>query len=549
MVIFTLKREWDARGLSGTAMPKNILGGTFFIGTVGLTTASIVITLSIFFLIPRMEMGFFDRKTFNIIKMAGFSEEVKLGSIGSIKEDRTIVMRVELADFDTPPPSIYFRGITLDHYDGYRWKRTIKDRTTLEKDKHGLFSIKSSKKTGLLKQNILLEPIDTDVIFTAFRGIAVEGRFPSIMADTAGSFYMRTPSFSRFGYTAYSILPESMKNRSYNSIDNATFITDDPNIILNKPGNYDSVLKNYLQLPEGSDRLKGLLQGLVDKDKPSLLKAKAIESYLKKNYRYTLNPKHKDGIEPLEDFLFFSKEGYCEQFATAMAMLLRAAGIPSRVVTGFLSGEWNRFGNYLIVRQIDAHSWVETYLPGAGWVLFDPTPQAGTIIELQTPTFLLYLDSLKWKWHRYIVNYSFSDQIRLTRKIHFQTNAMFNRLKETFRMHTIPEFERYRVHYMILILIITLLTLSLIRTLKRKNTRRNHKTPDFYLKMMDMLKKKGFVRKLSETPFEFAKRCSSPAVLDITIIYTKIRFGNSGLTPGVLKEVKNRLQIVKAGLK
>ncbi len=549
MAIFTLKREWDNRGFSGTEMPKDILRGTFFIGTVGLTIVSIVITLSIFFLIPRMGLGFFDKRNLNIIKMSGFSEEIMLGSIGSIKEDRTIVMRVEIEGSNTPPQPLYFRGITLDLYDGYSWKQTIKDRITLVKDKSGLFSVKPSKKIGLLKQNVLLEPIDTNIIFTAFRGIAVEGRFSNIMVDPAGSFYMRAPSFSRFEYTAYSILPEGLINRSYNSIDSATFTTNDTDIILDKPGDYKGVLDKYLQLPEDSDSLKGLLQGLVDKDDHPFRKAKAIEGYLKKNYRYTLNPKYKEGVEPLEDFLFFSKEGYCEQFATAMAILLRTAGIPSRVVTGFLSGEWNRFGSYLIVRQKDAHSWVETFLPGTGWVLFDPTPQAGTVIESQTPAFLLYLDSLRWKWHRYIVNYSLSDQIQLTKKFQFQTYILLNGLRETFRMHTITGFDKYRMRYMILILIILLLTLSLIRIFKLKNIRRNYKTPDFYLMMIDILKKKGFVRKPSETPFEFAKRCGNPAVLDITIIYTRVRFGNRYLTSGILKEVKNRLQVIRVGFK
>ncbi|MEE8185591.1 MAG: DUF4129 domain-containing protein, partial [Thermodesulfobacteriota bacterium] len=144
---------------------------------------------------------------------------------------------------------------------------------------------------------------------------------------------------------------------------------------------------------------------------------------------------------------------------------------------------------------------------------------------------------------------SLSDQIRLTKQFQLQTNTLFNTLRETFRMHTITGFNKHRLYYMILILIILLLTFSLIRIFKLKNIRRNYKTPDFYLMMIDILKKKGFVRKPSETPFEFAKRCGNPAVLDITIIYTRVRFGNRYLTSGILKEVKNRLQVIRVGFK
>ena len=95
-----------------------------------------------------------------------------------------------------------------------------------------------------------------------------------------------------------------------------------------------------------------------------------------------------------------------------MAVMLRSLGVPARVVNGFQRGEWNPYGQYYIVRYYDAHSWVEAYLPDAGWVTFDPTPRATVdVLAGRTPAFL-YLDSLRLQWHRYVVNWTLRDQIR-----------------------------------------------------------------------------------------------------------------------------------------
>jgi hypothetical protein len=100
-----------------------------------------------------------------------------------------------------------------------------------------------------------------------------------------------------------------------------------------------------------------------------------------------------------------------------MAVMLRSLGVPARVVNGFQRGEWNPYGQYYIVRYYDAHSWVEAYLPDAGWVTFDPTPRAtADVLAGRTPT-LLYLDSLRLQWHRYVVNWTLRDQIRAVQSV------------------------------------------------------------------------------------------------------------------------------------
>ena len=110
----------------------------------------------------------------------------------------------------------------------------------------------------------------------------------------------------------------------------------------------------------------------------------AIEAYLRENYVYTLDLK-AGGPDPLADFVFNVKQGHCEYFATAMAVMVRTQGIASRVVNGFLPGEYNEAAGAYTVRQSDAHSWVEVYFPQTdSWVTFDPTPPAGRTAHVRS---------------------------------------------------------------------------------------------------------------------------------------------------------------------
>src|SRR5438067_7353869 len=106
----------------------------------------------------------------------------------------------------------------------------------------------------------------------------------------------------------------------------------------------------------------------------SLFDAKQIQRHLKRDFSYTLELPSHEVPDPLANFLFVRRKGHCEYFASAMAVMLRTRGIPSRVVTGFQSGVMNPVNGWLILRASDAHSWVEAWVDGWGWMTFDPTP-------------------------------------------------------------------------------------------------------------------------------------------------------------------------------
>jgi len=171
----------------------------------------------------------------------------------------------------------------------------------------------------------------------------------------------------------------------------------------------------YVRLPNTlSPRIRQLAEEITLEATSPLDKARRIENFLRIKYKYSLDLTWNPGTDPLEEFLFTAKSGHCEYFASAMAVLLRAVDVPTRLVNGFLMGEYNPVGNTYIIRQSDAHSWVEVYLPETGWMEFDPTPPAadqldtGLIAQLHN-----YADAVGFFWNTYVLTYDSDSQGQL----------------------------------------------------------------------------------------------------------------------------------------
>jgi transglutaminase-like putative cysteine protease len=127
--------------------------------------------------------------------------------------------------------------------------------------------------------------------------------------------------------------------------------------------------------------------------------AREIERHLRKDYTYSLSLLKSEVSDPLAHFLFERKAGHCEYFASAMAVMLRTIGIPSRVVTGFQSGIYNPISGWQVIRASDAHSWVEAFLPRRGWTTFDPTPPDPNGAQISLATKLaLFMDAAETFW-------------------------------------------------------------------------------------------------------------------------------------------------------
>ncbi len=136
----------------------------------------------------------------------------------------------------------------------------------------------------------------------------------------------------------------------------------------------------------------------------------ALERYLRTHFGYTLQLGRVAQRDPLAYFLFERKQGHCEYFASAMAVMLRTLRIPSRVVNGFRTGEFNDVTSQYLVRASNAHSWVEAYFPGYGWISFDPTPAAPAEMRTGWNRWALYADAMASFWREWVVSYDVSHQ-------------------------------------------------------------------------------------------------------------------------------------------
>src|SRR5262249_36937072 len=196
-----------------------------------------------------------------------------------------------------------------------------------------------------------------------------------------------------------------------------------PDTLRAAPGGFPASYEAYLQLPpEITRRTRDLARTITAGMKTQYDKALAIKRWLVNNLSYTLVLVDPGDQEPVDFFLFDRKEGHCEYFASAFAVLARAVAIPTRQVNGFLGGEWNEYQGYVAVRAGDAHSWDEIYISGAGWITIDPTPP-GDIDALGrggsgwTGRLGRLLDTLRFQWNKWVIEYDLASQLMLFKQV------------------------------------------------------------------------------------------------------------------------------------
>jgi hypothetical protein len=454
----------------------------FFRPIASITLIIILLTSTFFVVIPRFRGGLWGRGLSRGIK-SGFSDTVKLGALEEIKLDYTVVMRAEVKPLPRKTP--YWRGITFEIYtENNTWiDLDTKGRRVVSTD--GNFVLLPKAPYKKYRQEIILEPIDTNLILSMNTPHTLEAEIKNIHITDDMALYVPNKASKRFRYTVYS--------------------SDTP---LYAKGDLDV----YLQMPRGLERLKNLAMKITADATSDIQRTKAIQRYLKQNYTYTLKAvQKKKDLSPIEDFLFHTKKGYCEYYATAMVLMLRAVGIPARVVSGYLGGEFNRYGRYYIVRQKDAHTWVEAAIEGR-WITFDPTP---AVSETPPSGILLLIDYLKLKWERYVVGFSSSDQIRLLRLF----SSPFRGLRHR-------EFKIHYIAYPTLVVVAIVLVVAGARLLRYQ--KKLHPVSRQYHRIKRKLTKDNSITAselLESLPSEHEKE--KERLREFIKLYHKIRFGKA----------------------
>jgi len=425
LVLSHLRREVEGNYRQGardrTGLPvdvprilrsRRVVGRTFLAVTCLLSVPIFIFTAALFVVFPRVELSLLLLNRGSAGRMIGFSDRVDLGQVGALRTDTRLAMRIEMPDTDPNPPkriALHLRGTALDAYDGRAWTQSTSRRLSVPTHEGviGLNSRPDPSADPTMK--IELEPIDPPVIFLprGARGIRIKsrGRLPG---ESSGA--LRGPE----GEYRY----HSTDGRGLNY---EVFVGDASKPTFRAPLTEED-LRRYLDLPNGlPDRIGELAKTWTEGLETPKDKANAIRRMLRKDggYAYGLSSKSGDAERPLDHFLFVSKNGHCEFYSTAMAIMLRTVGVPTRNVTGFVGASYNRFGEFYVVRQGDAHSWVEVYLGGRGWVTYDPTPAGGArpragVDDGELITFLRDLiEASSQRWDRHVIGYDLEQQMNL----------------------------------------------------------------------------------------------------------------------------------------
>ena len=532
------------------------LSRSLSLASLSVAAGAIVVGGMFFFFFPRFSAGYLGRVSFSPTLMTGFTEDVELGQIGEIKKSSAVVMRVE-----TEKPIGYewlrWRGIALTTFDGKRWSSDVARQQRLQPGGDGWIHAPETAQKGntfgqTIRYTVFLEPVATDAIFVAGRALSLQGNFTG---GTTNSFAAMQRNYLVTDST------ETIKNpfRNFTAIRYAGISRLPPRDAgrLRAAGtdySYD-ITSTYLQLPDQLDRrIPELAREITRNVQTPFDKALRIETYLRTRFAYTLSLTGKPGQDPLAHFLFETHAGHCEYFASAMAIMLRTLGIPSREVNGFLPGEYNDLGGDYIVRASDAHSWVEVYFPGNGWQVFDPTPSSIEGGNSLLTRLGMYIDWMQITWSEWVIGYDFAHQVTLAQNLQRgsknwgeSARAWFDRKQqEGKRWLKSWQLAHGSLGYLLpVVLVLLLLALrynvpaEVVRRarlfLRIRAAKSGRSDPQLasrlYAELMRVLARRGLLRADAQTPLEFAAAVDSPqlapAVQEFTQLYVHARFGGA----------------------
>jgi len=543
-----------------TTFPSRITYRFFWL-TNGIVILTVALTLAIFFLIPRIGVGVLQKTSGEAVRTTGFSDRVDLGTIGSVKQNPQIVMRVELPDQSAGGKDrFYLRGLAYDQYNGRSWSHSGTRQRSLNLTADGTFLVRPAGSRPLespsetIRQDILLETLDTSVLFAAPFAELVSGEFLTVQADAMYGLHLPFPPSSRIRYSVTSLVPQLGANERTASS-------------LAYP---DSIRFHYLQVPMGSEQVADLAHRVTHRAATPFEQTQMIQQHLLENYRYSLESEVATLNHPLDEFLFTRKTGYCEHYATAMVVMLRIVGVPARLVTGFLATEWNEYGGYFTVRQRDAHAWVEVYFPHSGWITMDPTPTISVAVASSRWEPLSRLaESLRLQWDRLFVHYSAKDQLAVVHGVREGSDVVRERMSRWVSSLGAPISQAFirltdvaqAFHSGMFGLITGAIVIGLSLVLLTLRDRIGlwavtHLLPkshpqlvivQLYGRMLRIVERHGVSKPPAATASEFAGlverkwKAAGPMVADVTALYQQGRFSRTALTKDDLSRVTEQL--------
>jgi transglutaminase-like putative cysteine protease len=355
--------------------------------SLGMIILAFPLAFALFIVLPRSVNPFWGGLTTSQKQVSGFSEEISLGEVGKLAVSQDVAFRAEMLDPAAPLPEIpYWRGVVMEQTDGSSWS-SVRESV----------SIRKFPTTDVVRITYYVEPHGEHQLFLLEQASAAYIGLRPQPLSKGRTLRLRRPLYRRIRYQG---LSHPLPSRP------AALSAEERRRNLELPSDFSPRIRELaLELSEGAANAREVADRML--------------AFFAIRFTYTLDVPPAGG-DPLEEFLFRHRSGYCEYFASAMAVMLRSAGVPSRLVAGYLGGEYNGNGNYYLVTQAAAHTWVEAWLGEEGWRRLDPTPAAselgGTIASRDAGRTVLWLDSLRMKWNSWVVQYDAAVQVGIVRK-------------------------------------------------------------------------------------------------------------------------------------
>ena len=545
-----IRRSLHRSAATARAGSRNIyprLGALSALVTIGILS----LTACLFFILPRTAEAAFAHLVAHRVFLPGFSNQVNLGDIGEIKTSSRPMMHVRVWSTQAIGP-LKWRGAALGDFDGKRWTNPSRHQELIPVESgHASLAPPDARPAGRrVSYQVSLEALENDTLFFAGTPEALDLNTRTLYRSENNAYRLGRSVPQGFRYEAWSLLEESPER--------AAQLYPPPVLSL-------ADRQKFLQLPALDGRIAALARSYASDASSDLSRARAVERHLRSDFAYTLELPKQESADPLANFLFVRRKGHCEYFASAMAVMLRTLGIPSRMATGFQSGVYNPVSELWLMRASDAHSWVEAWIPGRGWTTFDPTPadpNAGSLGLFSGAA--LYLDAAETFWQDWVVAYDLARQGTLAYRMEqsarstglrwFASAASWHAAWDRYGKTWLQRFGWLTFAILVAVLAIAAGARPLYRLLRVRRrvelVRRGQASVGdatiLYLRMLDILKQRGFQKPAWFTPAEFAASIPpgplGESVGEFTATYNALRFGGHAATANRLSLLLDRME-------
>lgn len=366
---------------------------------VGAVLATLALAIPIFLFLPRLGQPYLlagGRTGGGPAQTSDFLRQVGLDVVSRVRASRSVALRFT---YENPPPRGHERrlkGATFSEFRANTWYPGRPATIQLRRQRDGFFHVAPDVPRSWM--TLWLQPMGGADLVLPVETRVVDTLGGVLQLDETGVAALLAPPGGTVTYRAGM----------------AEGVASTPRF----PG-VEEVRARDLDTSGVTPRMAELARQVVA-EVPAAERAAQLERHLIQGYEYSLDLVGLQSAEPIDEFLFRARRGHCEYFASAMVLMLRSVDVPARLVTGYLGAEYNPFEEYFIVRQSNAHAWVEAYLPGSGWSIFDPTPPVGRPASATSGVRQLFsqaYDYVLFRWDRYVLTYGFSDQLGLLQRL------------------------------------------------------------------------------------------------------------------------------------